>query len=349
MKKIFISGCGGLLGSSLVKHFADGKNIMHGLENNSRKAYFGEGGDISKNLVALSSIKNYNLHYRDIRDKEYIDKLFEKEKFDAIIHTAANPSHDFPVAKEGNILLDYEVNSTATLNLLEATRLYCKDATFVHFSTNKVLGDAVNKLNLKETETRWDYADEEYFNGISEINVSPDQCVHSLFGCSKLASDVYTYEYGAYFGMKTYCLRGSCMTGSGHAGTEAHGYLNYITKCAVQEKHYSVFGYKMKQCRDNLDSRDVATLVRCIIDEPRVGGVVYNIGGTRKNSVSIIETMDLLYKLTGKKLNHTYQEEARKGDHICYITDMAKFKSHYPKWEIQYSVEDIIKDIVKSY
>lgn len=351
MISVLITGSGGLCGSSLVRFFSNRKNIkITGIDNNSRKKFFGKDADVSKNINSLLKIKNYTHYNEDIRNKEFIENLLKIEKFDAIIHTASNPSHDFPVKKEGNILLDYEINSTATLWMLECFRKYCSHGTFVLFSTNKVTGDNVNKLKLIEKETRYDYADEEYFNGINEKNLSIDNCVHSLFGCSKLAADQYTIEYGRYFNLKTYVLRGGCLTGSsGMAGCEAHGFLNFLCKSHLQNREYNVFGNKAKMVRDNIHSYDVASLISEIIENPSSGGIILNLGGGRERSVSHLEAFNKLENLTGKKFQYKYINEPRIGDHIVWITDTAKAKMMFPNWKIQYSLDDIFEDIIKEF
>lgn len=347
--KVLITGAGGLIGSECVRHFSKNKNNkIYGIDNNSRKTFFGSEGDVSGNINKILKISNYIHSNQDIRNNEFLESLFKTTKFDAIIHTAANPSHDFPVKQEGNILLDYEINSTATLYLLENFRKYCPEATFIFLSTNKVSGDNVNKLDFIEKETRYDYASPEYFNGISETNLSVDQCKHSLFGCSKASADFYVYEYGSYFDLKSYCLRGGCLTGAGHAGTEAHGFLNYIIKSHIKKIPYTILGYSGKMVRDNIHSNDVASLINCIIENPQKGGVVFNIGGGRENSISHLEAARKLEEKTGEKFVYQYQDKPREGDHLVWISDMAKFKNIYKNWSKQYSLDDIFDEIILS-
>jgi len=334
-----------LIGSEAVRYFDKLDCEVHGVDNNNRRVFFGPNGDVTWNTDKLKSeSKNFHHHDMDICDQSAVDALFAKHKFDAIIHCAAQPSHD----KAASIpLLDFNVNAVGTLNLLEATRTHCIKSPFAHMSTNKVYGDGPNFIELEELETRWDYADPAYANGIAET-FSVDQCTHSLFGASKLSGDILVQEYGRYFGMSTCCLRGGCLTGPSHSGVELHGYLSYIIKCALEGKQYTIFGYKGKQVRDNIHSLDVARFIDQFIQNPR-SGEVYNIGGGKDNSVSILETIDIIADVSGKQLNYEYSDVNRIGDHICYYSDLTKMKEHYPDWDIRISARECIEEIVESW
>jgi CDP-paratose 2-epimerase len=271
-------------------------------------------------------------------------ELFERERFDAVFHCAAQPSHD----KAASIpFLDFEVNAVGTLNLLEANRQFSAQAPFVHMSTNKVYGDAPNEIALKELPTRWDYADPKYAEGIPE-SFSVDQSKHSLFGASKLASDVMVQEYGRYFGMPTCCLRGGCLTGPAHSGVELHGFLSYLVKCNLEGRRYTVYGYQAKQVRDNIHSHDVVAFSEAFIAKPR-SGAVYNIGGGKPNSVSMIEAFKMAEDISGKKMDWVYSEQNRIGDHICYYSDLRKMRADYPGWDITVSVRQTMEQIFESW
>ena len=261
----------------------------------------------------------------------------------AIVHTAAQPSHDRAAAIPFD---DFDTNAVGTLNLLEAARLHAPGSPFVHLSTNKVYGDRPNTIRLKELPTRWDYDDAACANGITE-EFSIDQSKRSLFGASKVAGDVMVQEYGRYFGMKTCCLRGGCLTGPNHSGVELHGFLSYLIKCNVEGRLYKVFGYKGKQVRDNIHSLDVARFIHDFVEQPR-SGEVYNIGGGRDNSVSILEAFDRVASLSGKKMNYEYVDQNRAGDHICYISDLTKMKAHYPGWNITKNLDDVFREIYEA-
>jgi CDP-paratose 2-epimerase len=269
--------------------------------------------------------------------------LVKKIKPDAIVHTAAQPSHD----KAASIPFDdFDVNANGTLNLLEAARQFCLESPFVHMSTNKVYGDAPNEIKLKELDTRWDYDDPNYENGVSET-FSIDQCKHSLFGASKVAADIMVQEYGRYFGMATCCIRGGCLTGPSHSGVELHGFLSYLVKCNLEEKTYNIFGYKGKQVRDNIHSEDVAQFIDLFVQSPR-SGEVYNLGGGKDNSCSILEAFEICETFSGKKQRYVYLDENRIGDHICYYSDLTKIKEHYPEFKIKNSLERTINQIVEA-
>tara|TARA_Y100000310_G_scaffold345780_1_gene469776 strand:+ start:8133 stop:9170 length:1038 start_codon:yes stop_codon:yes gene_type:complete len=344
MTTILVTGSGGLIGSEAVKYFLLKNYIVHGIEPNMRKVFFGLQGDVSNVILQLNKHQNYTNHNIDIRNREGILKLLKKLSPDVIIHCAAQPSHD----KAASIPFDdFDTNAVGTLNLLEATRRHCTAKTvFIHMSTNKVYGDGPNHLLLKETNVRYDFADVDYKNGISET-FSIDNCLHSLFGASKIASDILVQEYGRYFNMNTVVFRGGCLSGPQHAGVELHGFLSYIVKCAMIGKQYTIFGYNGKQVRDQIHSYDVITAFDNFIQNPKQGAV-YNIGGQKQNSASILEIINLIYKLSNKKLSYSISTKSRIGDHICYYTNMTKFKNDYPNWLPQYTLENIIQEIINS-
>ncbi len=342
---ILVTGSSGLIGSEAVEHFDRQGYHVHGLDNNMRRVFFGEPGDTTWNLERLRrNCKNFTHNNIDIRDRLAIEELFRSKRFDLIVHCAAQPSHD----KARDIpILDFEVNALGTVNLLEATRLHCPEAVFVFMSTNKVYGDAPNELPLKELETRWEYARPEDYAGIDE-NCRIDRTLHSLFGASKAAADLVAQEYGRYFGMKVGIFRGGCLTGPSHSGVELHGFLSYLVKVAVTGGTYSVFGYKAKQVRDNIHSHDVVRAIEEFAANPRPGEV-YNLGGGRENSVSMLEAITKIEQMSGKKLAWKYVDENRIGDHICYISNLAKFKSHYPNWRITISLDEIFRQIIAEH
>ncbi|GAB3584227.1 hypothetical protein GCM10027345_31000 [Hymenobacter daeguensis] len=269
--------------------------------------------------------------------------LLRKVRPFAIVHTAAQPSHDRAATIPFD---DFDTNATGTLNLLEATRQFCPESPFVHLSTNKVYGDRPNLIALTELETRWDYADPAYADGIAE-DFSIDQSKHSLFGASKVAADVMVQEYGRYFGMPTCCLRGGCLTGPNHSGVELHGFLSYLVRCNLEGREYKIFGYKGKQVRDNIHAFDVARFINMFVNTPRVGEV-YNLGGGRANSCSILEAFSLVEKFSAKPQTYHYVPTNRVGDHICYISNLAKMRAHYPSWDISISLEATIKQLVEA-
>jgi CDP-paratose 2-epimerase len=342
--KILVTGSSGLIGSEAVAHFDRQGHEVVGVDNNMRRAFFGAAGDTLWNLERLeSSTKRFTHAALDIRDRAAIEELFGAHRFELIVHCAAQPSHD----KARDIpLLDFEVNALGTINLLEATRQHCPDAVFVFFSTNKVYGDAPNEIPLKELETRYDYARPEDFDGVAET-CRIDRTLHSLFGASKAAADLVAQEYGRYFQMKVGVFRGGCLTGPSHSGVELHGFLSYLVKVALAGGHYSVFGYKGKQVRDNIHSHDVVRAIEEFAANPRPGEV-YNLGGGRENSISMLEAIAQIEQLTGRKLDWSYVDEARKGDHICYISNMGKFKGHYPNWKITRSLSAILEEMAGS-
>lgn len=338
---ILVTGSSGLIGSEAVEYFDRLSHIVYGIDNNMRADFFGPKGDTTwnlKRLLATTRLKHFDL---DIRNRQEILHLFQTQKFDAIIHCAAQPSHDLAAKRPFD---DFDVNAVGTINLLECTRQYCPEAPFVFMSTNKVYGDAPNEIPLVELKTRWDYARPEDYNGINE-NCRIDQCKHSLFGASKAVADIMVQEYGRYFGMPTVCFRGGCLTGPRHSSVELHGFLSYLVKVAINQDVYTIFGYKGKQVRDQIHSFDVVRATEEFIENPRCGEV-YNLGGGRENSVSILECISKIEDLIAKKIRYEYTEKNREGDHICYISDLQKLKRHYPGWTITISLDHIIEEIV---
>src|SRR5438067_330440 len=314
---------------------------VHGVDNNMRGDFFGPHGDTTWNLDRLRrTTLRFEHHDLDVRDREGIARLVAETKPQLVVHAAAQPSHDLAAKRPFD---DFEVNAVGTLNLLEAARAHCPDSPFVFLSTNKVYGDAPNELALTELETRWEYADPAYANGIDE-SMRIDATTHSLFGVSKAAADLLVQEYGRYFGMPTVCFRGGCLTVPANAGTELHGFLSYLMICTVSGRPYRVFGYKGKQVRDNIHSFDLVEAFSEYIRAPRVGEV-YNIGGSRFANCSILEAIDLCEEITGRKLNWEYMEENRIGDHIWWISDVRKFQSHYPTWKFRYGMREILEEI----
>lgn len=345
MKKIIVTGSSGLIGSEVVENYCMLGWDVYGVDNNMRADFFGPNGDTRWNQKRLQSqYKNFSHIELDIRNRAQVINTVKEIMPYAIVHTAAQPSHDLAASRPFD---DFDVNAVGTLNLLEATRLANPETIFVHMSTNKVYGDAPNSLNLVEKDTRWDYGDQAYYNGIKET-FTIDQSKHSVFGASKVAADVYVQEYGRYFGMHTCCLRGGCLTGPNHAGVELHGFLSYLIKCNVEGKKYNIFGYKGKQVRDNIHSYDVVKFMEAFINNPRKGEV-YNIGGGRDNSISILEAFDLISSISGKKMIYEYVDQNRAGDHICYISDLSKMKSHYPSWDITKDLKTTFQEIFQNW
>jgi CDP-paratose 2-epimerase len=340
--KILVTGSSGLIGSEAVKHFDRCGHTTYGIDNNMRRQFFGPQGDTTWNLCHLIKVTRHFTHLDiDIRSREAVFDVFKSNRFDLIIHCAAQPSHD----KAAEIpLVDFEINALGTLNLLEATRQYCSEAAFIHMSTNKVYGDAPNELPLVEMETRYDYAKSEHHHGVSE-SCRIDQSLHSLFGASKGAGDLLAQEYGRYYGMNVGIFRGGCLTGPAHSAVELHGFLSYLVKVAVQGQPYTIFGYKGKQVRDQIHSRDVILAFEAFARNPR-RGEPYNLGGGRQNSASVLECIAVVEELTGRKVQWRYVDQNRRGDHICYISDLRKFMNHYPEWSITWSLEDILKEMI---
>jgi CDP-paratose 2-epimerase len=345
MSRILVTGSSGLIGSEVCLHFAKLGWEVHGVDNNQRAVFFGPEGDTRWNQKRLQSLIPGFLHHEiDIRDRTGISALLKALGPQAVVHTAAQPSHDRAAAIPFD---DFDTNAVGTLNLLEATRQNCPDSPFVFLSTNKVYGDAPNEIALRELDTRWDYADPAYANGIPE-SFRIDQSKHSLFGASKVAADIMVQEYGRYFGIKTCCLRGGCLTGPQHSGVQLHGFLSYLVKCNLQGTQYTVFGYKGKQVRDNIHSVDVARFIELFIAKPRCGEV-YNLGGGRANSCSILEAFALAEKITGRAMNYHYVDKNREGDHICYISDLRKIKADYPGWSLSKDLTAIFEETCESW
>jgi len=345
MKRILVTGSSGLIGSEAVSYFAGRGDEVFGVDNNMRAEFFGPKGDTSWNRDRLRDRHPKFRHLeRDIRDRTSILKTLREIEPDIVIHAAAQPSHDLAAKVPFD---DFDVNAVGTFNLLEATRQLRDtahvDPVFIFMSTNKVYGDAPNELPFVERETRWDYARPEDSAGINE-EMRIDRCLHSLFGASKVAADIVTQEYGRYFGIKTGVFRGGCLTGPNHSGVELHGFLSYLFKCVKEGLPYTIFGYRGKQVRDNIHSLDVIRAFEAFAADPRPGEV-YNLGGCRENSCSMKEAIASAEHVVGKQLAVSYVEENRKGDHICYISDMSKFRSHYPAWSMTKTLDDIYREL----
>ncbi len=341
-----ITGSTGLIGSSATEFFLK-KNIqIIGIDNDLRTYFFGKVGSNKWKEKKLKKYKLYNHFNIDIRNKDKIFNIFKKykKKIKAVIHTAAQPSHDW-AAKEP--FTDFHVNATGTLNLLEGFRKYCPEASFLFTSTNKVYGDTPNFLPLEEKKLRFEIRKKhKYFkNGIDE-NMSLDHTTHSLFGASKASADLLVQEYGRYFNLRTACFRGGCLTGENHSGAKLHGFLSFLVKTIINEKKYSVFGYKGKQVRDNIHSLDVARAFNEFIKKPRVGGNVYNLGGGRENSCSILEAIKLIEDISEKKSKYKILKQNRIGDHIWWISDNSKFIKHYPNWKISITLRKSLKQMI---
>jgi CDP-paratose 2-epimerase len=345
MKVLLVTGSSGLIGSEVCRHFHKLGWKIYGVDSNQRAVFFGEKGDTRWNQKRLEdTLENFEHIELDVRDRQGVLYTIKKVRPDAIVHTAAQPSHDRAAAIPFD---DFDTNAVGTFNMLEATRQCSTNIPFVHLSTNKVYGDAPNAIPMIELDKRWEYADEKFLNGIPET-FTIDQSKHSLFGASKVAGDICVQEYGRYFGMPTCVLRGGCLTGPNHTGVELHGFLSYLVKCNLEEKNYTIFGYKGKQVRDNIHSYDVSRFIEEFINAPRIAEV-YNLGGGKDNTCSIWEAFNLVEKHSHKKMNYVYDEKNREGDHICYYSDLRKMKSHYPGWNITISLEETIKQIVYSW
>lgn len=336
----------GLIGSEVSEYFLNKGWEVHGIDNNQRAVFFGQQGDNRNNMARLARFgDHYKLYEQiDIRDRSSILNIIPQIKPDAIVHTAAQPSHDRAAAIPFE---DFDTNAVGTFNLLESLRRHSTEVPFVHLSTNKVYGDAPNRIKLKELDKRFEYDDPAFEHGIAE-DFSIDQSKHSLFGASKVSADISVQEYGRYFNMPTACLRGGCLTGPNHAGVELHGFLSYLIKCNLEGKEYNIFGYKGKQVRDNIHSFDVASFIEAFIAAPRVAEV-YNIGGGKENSISILEAFDLISSISGKAMRYSYVDQNRIGDHICYYSDLRKMKAHYPNWTITKNLEAVFLDIYHRY
>lgn len=340
-KTALVTGSSGLIGSETVE-FLDARGwTVHGVDNNMRRDFFGEHGDTTWNLERLRAITRRFVHHGlDVRDREAILRLVRETTPDLIVHAAAQPSHDLAAQRPFD---DFDVNAVGTLNLLEAARQSCPEAPFVFLSTNKVYGDAPNELPLVELETRWDYAEPADWDGI-DATMRIDATMHSLFGASKVAADVLVQEYGRYFGMPTVCLRGGCLTGPNHSGAELHGFLAYLARAVRDGLTYRIYGYKGKQVRDNIHSYDVCTAISAFAEQPSAAAV-YNLGGGRANAISLLEAIARFEELCGRKLRTQYVEEARRGDHICYISNLKKFRADYPEWDVTISLDEIFAEL----
>jgi CDP-paratose 2-epimerase len=344
MSTALVTGSAGLIGSECVRFFADLGFDVVGIDSNAREYFFGPDGSTDWNRRLLEKrYRNYRHVQADIRDADAVRLLFESHSFDLVIHAAAQPSHDW-AAREP--VTDFTINANGTMVLLEAVREHAPDAVFIFTSTNKVYGDNPNRLPLVETDTRWELpADHAYHGGIDE-HMSLDHCTHSLFGVSKAAADLMVQEYGRYFGMKTGIFRGGCLTGPAHSPAQLHGFLAFLVSSIVAERHYTVFGYKGKQVRDNIHSRDVASAFYSFYREPRVAEV-YNLGGSRTADVSVLEAIAKIEELSGKTASYELDPANRVGDHIWYVSDMSKFRSHYPDWNYTYDGDAILEELVE--
>jgi len=345
MKTCLVTGSSGLVGSEAVRHFASLGFTVHGVDNNQRAVFFGPSGDTNWNRDRLiREVKGYRHHELDLRDRQGLLDLTSGLRPAVIIHSAAQPSHDRAAAIPFD---DFDTNAVGTLNLLEAARRSCPESPFIFMSTNKVYGDRPNTIRIKELPTRWDFDDPVYAHGIPE-DYPIDQSKHSLFGASKLAADVLVQEYGRYFNMPTCCLRGGCITGPSHGGVELHGFLSYLVKCNIDGSPYTVFGHQGKQVRDNIHSLDVARFMAAFAAAPRCAEV-YNLGGGKDNSCSILEAFAMVSRLTGCAMTYGYASQARSGDHICYYSDPRKTRRHYPGWDLSKSLPDIFEDLVSTW
>jgi CDP-paratose 2-epimerase len=340
-KTALITGSSGLIGSEAVSFLDERGWTVHGVDNNMRREFFGEHGDTTWNLERLrETTRRFEHHDVDVRDRATVLRFVDALRPELIIHAAAQPSHDLAASRPFE---DFDVNAVGTLNLLEAARRSSPEAPFAFLSTNKVYGDAPNELSLVELETRWDYADPAHKDGIDET-CRIDATMHSLFGASKVAADVLVQEYGRYFGMPTVCFRGGCLTGPNHSGAELHGFLAYIARAIREGRTYRIFGYKGKQVRDNIHSYDVCTAIMAFSERP-VPAAVYNLGGGRGNSISVLEAIERLEELLGRRLDREYVEEPRRGDHMCYISDLSRLRSDFPDWEITISLDEILRQL----
>jgi CDP-paratose 2-epimerase len=345
MKIALVTGSSGLIGGESVEFFSSKFDLVVGIDNNMRSYFFGAEGSTLWNKSRLEEkFANFKFEDADIRDYTALEKIFKQygQDISLIVHAAAQPSHDW-AAKEP--LTDFGVNATGTLNLLELTRLNCPEAVFIFTSTNKVYGDTPNFLPLIELEKRWEISENHpfYENGIDE-SMSVDQTKHSVFGASKVAADIMVQEYGRYFGIKTGIFRGGCLTGPNHSGAQLHGFLAYLMKCAISGNHYTIFGYQGKQVRDNIHSYDLVNMFWNFYQNPKAGEV-YNAGGGRHANCSMLEAIDWCEKISGNKMSYSYSETNRIGDHIWYISDVSKFKNHYPAWDWKFNLEDTLVEM----
>jgi CDP-paratose 2-epimerase len=342
--KIIVTGSCGLIGSEAVLYFSSQGHQLYGIDNNLRKHFFGQDGDTTWVLERLrAQVPGYVHRDQDIRDREAMLKAVEEIRPDAIVHCAAQPSHDLAARMPFE---DFDTNAVGTLNLLEATRRHAPQAVFVFASTNKVYGDAPNRIPMRELDTRFDYADPAYQNGIPE-SFPIDDSLHSLFGASKVAADVLCQEYGKYFNLRTGIFRGGCLTGTNHSGAELHGFVAYLFRAAREKRTYTIFGYSGKQVRDQLHSYDVVRIFEEFIRAPRPSEV-YNLGGGKKNSASVLESIERVEQLLGLKMNTSYNDQNRIGDHICYYSDLRKLTEHFPDWKVTRSLDDIFEEFARA-
>ena len=345
MPTLLVTGSSGLIGSEVVAHFAPRGWRVVGADNNMRADFFGPPGDTRWNQRRLvESFPTFTHAELDVRDRAGVLKLVADVKPDLLVHAAAQPSHDLAASRPFD---DFDVNADGTLNLLEACRRHAPGVVFVHMSTNKVYGDRPNAIPLQELPTRWDYADPAFAAGIPE-DFPIDRSTHTVFGAGKVAADVMVQEYGRYFGLRSCCLRGGCLTGPNHSGVELHGFLSHLVRCNLEGRTYRVFGYKGKQVRDNIHSHDVARFVEAFWESPRCGEV-YNIGGGRANAVSVLEAFDRVAAASGKPMRYEYVEQHRAGDHVCYVSDLRKAKAHYPGWDVTRSLDDVFAELVAGW
>jgi CDP-paratose 2-epimerase len=345
LKTILVTGSSGLIGSEACVYFDRHGFKVHGIDNNQRAVIFGPQGDTRLNQQRLvQELAGFVHHELDIRDRRGVDALIDELRPSAIIHCAAQPSHD----RSADIPLDdFDINAGGTINVLEAARRFSPEAPFVFLSTNKVYGDRPNTIELEESAMRWDFADPRFLNGISE-DFPIDQSTHAVFGASKLAADILVQEYGRRFGIPTCCLRCGCLTGPNHAAVELHGFLGYLIRCNVEGRQYKVYGCKGKQVRDNIHANDVVRFIREFVEKPRIAEV-YNLGGGKQNSCSILEAFALAEKFSGKPQNYLVLEESRIGDHVCYYSDLRKIRSHFPNWDLTISLSSIVEEIVTAW
>ncbi len=341
-----VSGSNGLIGSESVSFLADKMDLVIGIDNDQRAYFFGPTASTKWNCEVLQrKYSNYKHHNQDIRDYAGLETIFKEYGNDIkiVVHTAAQPSHDW-AAREP--ITDFTINANGTLNFLELTRQHCPKAVFIFTSTNKVYGDTPNFLPLVELDKRWEINEQHqyYKNGIDE-QMSIDNSKHSVFGASKVAADIMVQEYGKYFDMNTAVFRGGCLTGPQHSGAQLHGFLSYLMKCAITGDHYTIFGYKGKQVRDNIHAWDLVNMFWHFYQNPQAGGQVYNAGGGRFANCSMLEAIELCERITGNKMNYSYTDGNRSGDHIWYVSDLSKFRAHYPNWEYKYSLEETMSQI----
>ena len=347
MSVALITGSCGLVGSESALFFSKKGFEIVGIDNNSRRFFFGKDGDTGWIKSRLKKSINKYYHYNiDIRSLDSLEKVFKKygKKISLIIHSAAQPSHDWAKTRP---FIDFDINAKGTLNLLELNKRYCPETPFIFMSTNKVYGDNPNLLPLKEKKSRWEInSNHKYYKGIDE-SMSIDRCTHSFFGASKAYADLVVQEYGKNVGLKTACFRAGCITGPNHSGAELHGFLSYLVKVSLKKKKYTLIGYKGKQVRDNLDASDIASFVECFAADPR-SAAVYNIGGGKGNSCSILEAVELIESILGRKMDVSYEDLPRVGDHICYYSDLSLLKSDYPNWSVRKGLRNIVADIIEA-